>query len=363
MSRPSLLRLRAAVSQRRRAAAVEPHHGAIGVHQACAKIQIRARRTERLGRGRSARRDIARLERRFVLDSSAAMPLTWAAAIEVPVVNRTCSPARARKSRRPGRRPRYNGRDWRRGTVVVPVGRGHRDDIGIGGRISGGDCGRHCRRPRSAPCPCRRPPPACAAKRIGGAGEAHIDDARAVIRRPLQAFVDGKRVTRALRRACRRMHHRQNLRARRDAGELAVLGMAPAIDGTVRDAAFRCRPARRNFSRCCRRDPDVLHRFPDRSRQPTHFCPCDLLRLRALQFRQNVLRRIAMRTGGNLGGLFLQRENVFGSTWRRCVRRPARGLYWPPYGRRPGASDTGSCRSTENFAFPVASIRTAARPD
>ncbi len=37
---------------------------------------------------------------------------------------------------------------------------------------------------------------------------------------------------------------------------------------------------------------------------------CHLLRLRALQFRQNVLRRIALRAGGNLGGLFLQCENI-----------------------------------------------------
>src|SRR6202035_3524632 len=37
---------------------------------------------------------------------------------------------------------------------------------------------------------------------------------------------------------------------------------------------------------------------------------CDLLRLRDLQFRQDVLRRIALRAGGDLGGLFLQRENV-----------------------------------------------------
>ena len=37
---------------------------------------------------------------------------------------------------------------------------------------------------------------------------------------------------------------------------------------------------------------------------------CNLLRLRALQFGQNVLRRVAVRAGGNLGGLFLQRENV-----------------------------------------------------
>src|SRR5580693_1553898 len=66
ISARSLLRLRATVGRRRRAA-VEPHHGAISADQARAKIGIRLRRPKLLG-GRDQRRaNVARLERRVVL--------------------------------------------------------------------------------------------------------------------------------------------------------------------------------------------------------------------------------------------------------------------------------------------------------
>src|SRR5271170_3779812 len=66
ISARSLLRLRAAVSLSRRTA-VEPHLGAKSTDQARAKIGIRLRRPKLLGRRDQRRANVARLERRVVL--------------------------------------------------------------------------------------------------------------------------------------------------------------------------------------------------------------------------------------------------------------------------------------------------------
>ena len=49
---------------------------------------------------------------------------------------------------------------------------------------------RHCRRPRSGRRPCRRPLDRALERRIVRAGEAHVDDARALAHRPVDALQD-----------------------------------------------------------------------------------------------------------------------------------------------------------------------------
>ena len=61
-------------------------------------------------------------------------PLISAAEKEVPDDTRYSPPGRAARGRRPGRRLRCAGRGWPTVEVVVLVGRGHRDHIGVGGR-------------------------------------------------------------------------------------------------------------------------------------------------------------------------------------------------------------------------------------
>ena len=148
--------------------------------------------------------------------------------------------------------------------------------------------------------------------RIGGAGKAHIDDARAVVRRPLQAFVDRKRGSLGVARFVEGAR-RQKLRARRDAQKLSVRGDRAGHRGAVlvrfvvaaqRVEVLHDRAVEIGIFgvdlRIDQRDQDV---FPGR----------DVMRLLDLQFAQHVLRRVARADcGANLWRVLLQRENIIG---------------------------------------------------
>ena len=113
-------------------------------------------------------------------------------------------------------------------------------------------------------------PPQC---RIGGAGEAHIDDAGAVVGGPLQALIDGERIAFGDAGLVVEGMHRQHLRARRDADQFAVRG-----DGAGHLGAVQVR--RRVAAKRVEAFDDTAVEigmlgvdFRNRSRQPEHFCP------------------------------------------------------------------------------------------
>ena len=145
---------------------------------------------------------------------------------------------------------------------------------------------------------------------IGGTGEAHIDDARGVVRRPLQAFVDGERRSVGLVLGAVERARRQQRGVRRDAQELTVRGNRTRHGRAVpmrslftaqrieafHDRAFQIRIVRVDFG-IDHRDRNILSRR-------------DLMRPNDLQFFQHVLRRVALRTGHGFCHGLLEAENI-----------------------------------------------------
>ena len=193
--------------------------------------------------------------------------------------------------------------------VVGAVGCGHGDDIGIGRRIerlglrpgiAGGRDQHHAfviGRSEQAP-----------QRRIRWARKAHIDNARAVVRRPLQAFIDRKRGALGDTGGVVKGVRRQNLRTRRDAQKLAMRGDGAGHFGAMQMRSFTAAERVEAFYdgaieiRVLGVDLGVDHR------EQHVLSRCELMRLRDLQFGKNILCRIALHSCG--GGLVLQRENV-----------------------------------------------------
>ena len=238
------------------------------------------------------------------------MPLTWAAAIEVPVESSIAAAGRQRDDVDAGR----GDGDMAAAIghledVVVAVGCGHGDHVRIGGRIERlglrtGIAGRGDQHDAFAIGRGHEP----AQRRIGRAGKAHIDDARTVVGRPLQAFVDRERRSLWRYRRCRRKRAPPISARRARCREACRARRWRRPFRCHANAASRCRRAHRSSFVTVPPRSGCLASISESITATRTSLPVAIsMRFVDLQFAQHILRRIAPRHGG---GCVLQREIV-----------------------------------------------------